>query len=336
LEEFLSFGTYVFDCDGVIWGIPERDSMTSVATINHLLSLDKRVMFVTNNSNKCRRMFLNDLELRGVKFEGRSQEEKLSMMISSSYTTANFLIENGFCKPFVITSETGILEELRLVGITDYFASVTDDGRTPPEFECNLMKGGPPDSAFPEIEDIIAAHPSVDCIVVGWDLGLTARKVATAINYIQWYEDLHGHKADFQQMLIISSSGDAGGVLGKVKFNGSEVKLRAIGNGPMANIIAGSFDPPREWIDCGKPSDALLWLLRSAYGVDVSDTLMIGDTLQTDIMFGNRGGMATLLVMSGVTTQAEFESAARAGNPMRRPTFVLPKVGTFYERGDLS
>merc|ERR1719295_709745 len=36
-EEFTSFETYIFDCDGVIWGIGEDDTRTSVETINVLL-----------------------------------------------------------------------------------------------------------------------------------------------------------------------------------------------------------------------------------------------------------------------------------------------------------
>eukprot|EP00439_Symbiodinium_sp_Y106_P008210 s4346_g1.t1 len=61
-HEFVSFETYVFDCDG--------DSKTSVSTVNHLLSLGKRVMFVTNNSNKTRTQFLQQLEGKGSAGEG--------------------------------------------------------------------------------------------------------------------------------------------------------------------------------------------------------------------------------------------------------------------------
>ncbi|CAE7544515.1 pho2 [Symbiodinium sp. CCMP2592] len=69
-HEFVSFETYVFDCDGVLWGISDEDSKTSVSTVNHLLSLGKRVMFVTNNSNKTRSQFLQQLEGKGSAGEG--------------------------------------------------------------------------------------------------------------------------------------------------------------------------------------------------------------------------------------------------------------------------
>ena len=58
---------------------------------------------------------------------------------------------------------------------------------------------------------------------------------------------------------------------------------------------------------------------------------MVGDTLQTDIVFGNRGMMHTLLVLSGVTTLEECEEALASDDTTRHPTFVLPKVGSILE-----
>eukprot|EP00931_Biecheleriopsis_adriatica_P004791 TRINITY_DN106409_c0_g1_i1.p1 TRINITY_DN106409_c0_g1~~TRINITY_DN106409_c0_g1_i1.p1 ORF type:complete len:409 (+),score=75.55 TRINITY_DN106409_c0_g1_i1:60-1286(+) len=328
VDEFCDFETYIFDCDGVIWGIDESDTKTAVATINILLGMGKRVMFVTNNSNKRRADFVAELERKGIDFGVRDAAERLRMVISASFTTANYLKQNRLKHPFVIASDTGILEELKLVGISekDYFATITDDGQVRSEFESPLLYG-----AEPEIHEIIEAHPQVDCIVVGWDLGITARKVGTAINYIRWHEDMHCNDPGYCQMPIIASSGDAGGVLGKVQHRGQSVKLRAIGNGAMADIIARSFDPPLEWLDMGKPSDALIELLRSpeGYNVNPHTALMIGDTLQTDIVFGNRAGMKTLLVMTGVTTMVELQGTlASWANVRRRPTFVLPKLGS--------
>merc|ERR1711920_1155506 len=128
---------------------------------------------------------------------------------------------------------------------------------------------------------------------------------------------------------IVSCSGDASGVLKTANFEGKSFKVRAIGNGAMVECLSRCFDPPRDWVDMGKPSDCLLALLASpAYGVDLSKALMVGDTLQTDIVFGNRGGMRTLLVLSGVTTKAELKELLAGWHPMRRPTFALPKLGS--------
>jgi len=323
-EQFTSFETYIFDCDGVIWGIDEADTATSVRTINYLIGLGKRVMFITNNSNKRRADFLRQLESHGIEFTGRSEEEKLGMMISASYTTANYLQGQGLRHPFVITSDTGLLDELRLANVTQYFATVDDQGVTHPDFRS--------ESQLLDIADIIQAHPEVDSIVMGWDAGLTARKLATAVNFIRFHEDAHKGEKDFQPLPIVSCSGDASGALGTANVENKPFKVRAVGNGAMADSLARCFDPPRHWVDMGKPSDSLLALLASpAYGVDLSKALMVGDTLQTDIVFGNKGGMSTLLVFTGVTTEHELEEARTLNDPQRLPTYAISKLGLWIE-----
>mmetsp|Transcript_12525 Transcript_12525/g.20635 ORF Transcript_12525/g.20635 Transcript_12525/m.20635 type:complete len:360 (-) Transcript_12525:268-1347(-) len=323
-DQFKDFDTYIFDCDGVIWGITEKDTVSAVATINHLLQEGKRVMFITNNSNKSRRSFLAELEKKHINFGSRTEDEKLSMMISASYTTAVYLQSKGLKRPFIITSDVGILEECRQIGITDYFATVTDDGKTSAEFESSDMR---------KAADIIAAHPDVDSVVVGWDSNLSALKAGVAVNYIKWHEDLHQAEESYQDLPLIACSGDSGGVLGAKVVEGQSLKFRAIGNGAMADLIARSFDPPREYIDVGKPSTALIELIESpaGYGVDPRRALMVGDTLQTDIVFGNQGKMSTLLVMTGVTTQQELDAALESDSSSRWPRFVLPALGSFVE-----
>merc|ERR1711881_395365 len=107
-------------------------------------------------------------------------------------------------------------------------------------------------------------------------------------------------------------------------YEGHRLKQRAIGNGAMADIIARSFDPPREWLDMGKPSDALILMIRSpqVYNVNTQKALMVGDTLQTDIVFGNRAGMDTLLVFTGVTQENELDAGIMSGDVLRCPTYT--------------
>ena len=54
----------------------------------------------------------------------------------------------------------------------------------------------------------------------------------------------------------------------------------------------------------GKPDTWCFELMKRQHGLDgiePSNFLMVGDNLSTDIVFGNRCGMDTLLVLSGVT-----------------------------------
>lgn len=47
---------------------------------------------------------------------------------------------------------------------------------------------------------------------------------------------------------------------------------------------------------------------RRSYNIDKSEICMVGDRLDTDILFGQNGGCRTLLVLSGVTNLETLQS----------------------------
>jgi arabinose operon protein AraL len=51
----------------------------------------------------------------------------------------------------------------------------------------------------------------------------------------------------------------------------------------------------------GKPSSTMVETALDRIGVDPADCLMVGDRIETDILMGERAGMTTVLVLSGVT-----------------------------------
>ncbi|BBP92071.1 hypothetical protein BsIDN1_56890 [Bacillus safensis] len=53
----------------------------------------------------------------------------------------------------------------------------------------------------------------------------------------------------------------------------------------------------------GKPESIIMEQAMRVLGTDVSETLMVGDNYDTDIMAGMNAGMDTLLVHTGVTTK---------------------------------
>jgi arabinose operon protein AraL len=70
----------------------------------------------------------------------------------------------------------------------------------------------------------------------------------------------------------------------------------------------------------GKPSPLMLDVALTGLGLDAHECVMVGDRLETDVVMGRRGGLATVLVLSGVT---------RAGDPRIAevaPDVVLPSV----------
>jgi ribonucleotide monophosphatase NagD (HAD superfamily) len=51
----------------------------------------------------------------------------------------------------------------------------------------------------------------------------------------------------------------------------------------------------------GKPSPIIVGVALASLGVTAADAVMVGDRLETDIEMGRRLGIATILVLSGVT-----------------------------------
>jgi len=68
---------------------------------------------------------------------------------------------------------------------------------------------------------------------------------------------------------------------------------------------AGSISAPlrfaleRDPISIGKPAKTMLDCIQSKVKFDPARTIMVGDRLNTDILFGQAGGLATLLVLTG-------------------------------------
>lgn len=60
----------------------------------------------------------------------------------------------------------------------------------------------------------------------------------------------------------------------------------------------------------GKPSETTVTAATNVLDVSADECLMVGDRLETDILMGERAGMTTVLVLSGVTDEAAVENAA--------------------------
>jgi len=68
----------------------------------------------------------------------------------------------------------------------------------------------------------------------------------------------------------------------------------------MIGAVEGSTGKKVEAI-VGKPSDIMIQVAVQTMGLSPQDCLLVGDRLETDILMGRRAGMATALVLTGVT-----------------------------------
>jgi HAD superfamily hydrolase (TIGR01450 family) len=70
----------------------------------------------------------------------------------------------------------------------------------------------------------------------------------------------------------------------------------------------------------GKPSPIILDVALAALGMTAAECVMVGDRIETDIVMGRRRGLATVLVLSGITVRDDPRIAEIA------PDLVLPSV----------
>lgn len=72
----------------------------------------------------------------------------------------------------------------------------------------------------------------------------------------------------------------------------------------------------------GKPEPATLDVITEVTGVEKRDICVFGDRLYTDIAFGTKNGVTSVLVMTGETTEAMLKNA----KPEESPAFVYPSL----------
>ncbi|MBU0510818.1 MAG: HAD-IIA family hydrolase [Chloroflexi bacterium] len=70
----------------------------------------------------------------------------------------------------------------------------------------------------------------------------------------------------------------------------------------------------------GKPSSLIVEVALERLGLPAEDCLMVGDRLETDILMGEKAGMSTALVLTGVTQRADLSDSSV------RPDYTLESV----------
>jgi 4-nitrophenyl phosphatase/phosphoglycolate phosphatase len=96
------------------------------------------------------------------------------------------------------------------------------------------------------------------------------------------------------------------------------------GNGAMVGAIKGCTG--REPILVGKPSPLMVDYIVDKYKCDRSRICMVGDRLDTDILFGADNGLQTVLTLSGVTTKEKLFSESN----LIRPQYYVNSIVDFF------
>eukprot|EP00922_Rhytidocystis_sp_ex-Travisia-forbesii_P021577 GHVS01031600.1.p1 GENE.GHVS01031600.1~~GHVS01031600.1.p1 ORF type:complete len:396 (+),score=68.88 GHVS01031600.1:216-1403(+) len=277
---------FLFDCDGVLW---HGDKLIErvIETLEQLQAAGKQLYFVTNNSSKSRQGYLAKFQRLGL---GDVVKDP-SQIICSAHAVAAYLVEKGFKetgKKVYVVGEAGLSEELTLAGIP--------------------CIGGQEDSSKVVGSGGLQVDSSVGCVVVGLDREFNYYKLQYAqlcinelnADFVATNTDQLGHFTESQ------ACAGSGGMVGAVE-GCTGVSPTVIGkpNSYMIDILrqrlATSGSSTRGSIEEGECS----WRR-----VKRSRMVMVGDRLDTDIMFGVNADIGTVLTLSGIVDLPELKAQA--------------------------
>lgn len=288
------FDTFLFDCDGVLWRGGERIP-GAIEAIQRLLKLGKNVYFVTNNSSKSRKQYVTKIAKYGLSVNA-------SQILSSSYAAASYLQAKGLLKgkKALVIGMEGINLELKEHGIDYVNAS-------------DILRGG---TWTPARLLELKIDPSIGAVVVGMDLEFTYAKGALATLTMQ------ANKGCF----LLSTNQDFTFPAEGGKFlPGSGANVAYVETACMCK--ATNVGKPEPWM--------LEGVKRQMDGkLDLARTLMVGDRLNTDIRFGNSGGVATLVTLTGVTQEADLAAegpVAQKRPAIETPDYVIDSVANLFK-----
>jgi len=208
------------------------------------------------------------------KFDGLGLEVQPEEIFSSSFAAAAYLEQTKFAatgKKVYIIGEVGIEQELDLIGVKHI--------------------GGPADSEKqPDMSSkgVVEHDHDVGAVIVGFD------------RYINYY------KIQYAQLCINENPGCEFIATNMDAVTHLTDAQEWAGNGAMVGAIKGCTGVEPTLV--GKPSRLMIDYMCEKFDLDRGRICMVGDRLDTDILFGSENGLKTCLTLSGVTSEAKLLS----------------------------
>ena len=277
---------FIFDCDGVLWSgmtpVPQANR-----TIQMLRDMGKRVTFVTNNATKT----LSEIK---AKFKAMNIPVNGCKVYTAAVAAAEYLkslhLPQG-AKVYVVGSPALDAEIHRIMGdgaVRTF--GINDRGKVWSDFTADI------DGSFEEICGGFSA------VVASWDGEFNFYKLCRASTIIRSSPDVH---------FIATNRDQASPLLPGLLVPG--------GGSVVVSVETASGKTP---VTTGKPDATLARQIVLASNIEAARTCMVGDRLNTDMLFGLRSDMQTLLVLSGATSEGELHSTPRPERPYRFATSI--------------
>ncbi|KAI5118365.1 hypothetical protein M0805_004337 [Coniferiporia weirii] len=232
------------------------------------------------------------------KFDALGIEAHVDEIFGSAYAAAVYLssvVKFPKDKKVFVIGMTGLEEELRDEGIS--FVGGTDPSS-------NTLEPFHPASFTPD--------PAVGAVLCGFDMAINYTKLSKA--FIHLNRD--------PSCLFLATNEDStfpshGGVL-------------LPGAGAISSPLRYALG--RDPISTGKPAQTMLDCIKAKHNYEPSRTIMVGDRLNTDILFGKQGGLSTLLVLTGIARESDLTPDA---SPIAIPDFIANSIGDLRQANKL-
>lgn len=225
-----------------------------------------------------------------------------SNMVTSSHTTAQFIKGCGFDKKAYVIGPKALVDELEAAGIETF-------GTGPDHFESPLPSFVP--------KALKQMNPEVGAVVVGFDQDFSFPKLFKAVNYLR-----------NPNVKLIATNDDESIDFPQFTFPDVGALIAAIENssGRKATVA-------------GKPSKITAEIaLKQESHRDSNRFLMMGDRLNTDVLFGKNNNFQTLLVGTGVHNLTDVDDRlTRIENGEKGlenfiPDFYIESLKTLFDK----
>ncbi|XP_037720756.1 glycerol-3-phosphate phosphatase [Drosophila subpulchrella] len=216
-------------------------------------------------------------------------------VLTSSYSCANFLLMKKFQKKAFVMGERGIHQELEALGV------------------CTMKVSETLEKPIHEFVADLKLDPDVGAVVVGRDEGFNMAKLVRAGTYLL-----------NPGIIFLGTCLDAAYPIGN-----NRVMV-----GAAATLAAMKALTGRKPLILGKPNPWIAAPLLQAGLIKAETTLMVGDTLETDIHFSANCGFQSLMVGTGVNSLKEVHKIIEEGDPKKKvlvPDTYLPSFGHLLE-----
>ncbi|KAM9388718.1 chronophin [Phaethornis superciliosus] len=258
----------LFDCDGVLWA-GERAVPGAPELLERLGRSGKAAFFVSNNSRRS----VAELERRFSRlgFRGVRAEQVFSSALCSALFLRQRLLGGGGDGNGSGSGAGAGAGRVFVLGGEGLRGEVRDAGM----------------SLAGEGEAALGLAEPVRAVLVGYDDQFTFAKLSQACGYLR-----------DPQCLLVATDPDPWHPLSDGQ--------RTPGTGSLTAAVETASG--RKALVVGKPNTYMFDCIVERFGVDPSRTLMVGDRLETDILFGKNCGLSTILTLTGVSRLEEAEA----------------------------